>query len=52
VEEKEKWPFEPDVMYWEEWLVANPFLLFGAEKHGNIEWFNTWEELQHFPDED
>lgn len=52
IEEKVGWPYGQDVMYWEEWPVAHPFLLFGAEAYGNEEWFNTWRKLEHFPEED
>ena len=49
---KENWAFQQDVMYWDEWPVAHPFLLFGAEKFGNSNWFTTWKELEHYPKED
>jgi hypothetical protein len=28
-------------MYWENWPVAQPFLLFGADAYKNKEWFDT-----------
>src|SRR5690606_33457035 len=30
VAEKSLWPFQKDVMYWEEWPVAHAFLLFSS----------------------
>src|SRR5690606_7490148 len=30
IENKDKWPFPKDVMYWDNWPVAQPFLVFGA----------------------
>jgi len=37
------------VMYWDEWPVAQPFLIFGAEAFNNNEWFSTWKNLDHNP---
>ncbi len=47
--DKNKWPRQHDVMYWENWPVAQPFLVFGAEAFDNKEWFNTWKQLDHSP---
>ncbi|ADY51416.1 hypothetical protein Pedsa_0844 [Pseudopedobacter saltans DSM 12145] len=47
VVDKSKWPLKPDVMYWEEWPVAHPFLLFGASAYNRKEWFNAWTKLKH-----
>jgi hypothetical protein len=49
VEDKNKWPFQKDVMYWDEWPVAQPFLVFGANAYHQKEWFNTWKKLDHNP---
>jgi hypothetical protein len=49
VENKNIWKKSPDVMYWNEWPVAQPFLLFGFSKFKNEKWFNLWEKLDHFP---
>jgi hypothetical protein len=46
---KDKWSYAHDVMYFDEWPVAQPFLLIGAYKYGNMEWFGTWKSLNHFP---
>jgi Alginate lyase. len=50
IADKKTWPKQPDVMYWKEWPVAQPFLVFAANKFGNEEWFNTWKKLDHSPD--
>jgi hypothetical protein len=50
IKEKNKWPFQKDVMYWEEWPVAQPFLVFGAIAYQQKEWFNTWKKLNHNPE--
>lgn len=49
VRNKDSWPFAHDVMYWDEWPVAHPFLLFGALQTDNKEWIATWGDLEHFP---
>ncbi len=49
VADKAKWPFKQDVMYWNNWPVAHPFLVFGAAAYNNKEWFNTWAKLEHAP---
>ena len=50
VAEKDRWPNKHDVMYWDEWPVAHPFLLFGASKFNVPAWFKTWSTLKHFPE--
>jgi hypothetical protein len=47
--DKHKWPKPPDVMYWDNWPVAQPFLLFGATAYENKNWLNTWKSLDHSP---
>jgi hypothetical protein len=47
--EKEKWPYQKDVMYWENWPIAHPFLLFGAEEFKKVEWMEAWKSLEHHP---
>jgi hypothetical protein len=49
VADKSKWPYAKDVMYWDDWPVAHPFLVFGALKFGVPEWFETWKKLDHSP---
>jgi hypothetical protein len=46
---KNNWPLKPDVMYWNEWPVAQPFLVFGANAFNNSAWFSTWKNLEHAP---
>jgi hypothetical protein len=47
--DKSKWTLKPDVMFWEHWPVAQPFLLFGANAFHNQEWFNTWKKMELQP---
>lgn len=49
VANKGQWPYKPDVMYWDEWPVAHPFLIFGANTWKEKDWFNTWKGLEHQP---
>jgi hypothetical protein len=49
VADKSKWPLKPDVMYWSEWPVAQPFLVFGAKAYNNNQWLQTWKKLEHAP---
>jgi hypothetical protein len=50
IADKNKWKLQPDVMYWKEWPVAQPFLFFGANAYGIEEWMNTWKILNHHPE--
>lgn len=52
IENKSLWTSQKDVMYWEEWPVAQPFLLFGYQNFGTKNWFETWKKLEHFPKND
>lgn len=45
--DKTKWTLKPDVMYWDNWPVAQPFLVFGANAYQQKEWFSTWKTLEH-----
>lgn len=48
--DKPAWPYLADVMYWEEWPVAQPALLFAWKQYGNEEYYRTWLALEHFPE--
>ncbi|OIN58237.1 alginate lyase [Arsenicibacter rosenii] len=49
VADKSKWPLKPDVMYWNDWPVAHPFLVLGAAEFQEPAWLNTWQQLEHAP---
>ncbi|WP_316833104.1 alginate lyase family protein [Pedobacter aquatilis] len=49
IADKSKWTLAPDVMYWDNWPVAQPFLLFGANAFNEQSWYNTWKKLDHKP---
>lgn len=50
VADKSRWNLTPDVMYYENWPVAHPFLIFGAAAYEKSSWLNTWKSLEHFPE--
>jgi len=49
VADKTSWNYSKDVMYWDQWPVAQPFLVFGYQLYQNKAWLNTWKSLEHFP---
>lgn len=49
VADKSKWTYPKDVMYWGEWPVAQPFLIFAYQHFGQKEWLEVWRKLEHFP---
>lgn len=46
---KSAWPYAKDVMYWEQWPVAHPFLVFGGLALQQKTWLQTWTRLEHAP---
>jgi hypothetical protein len=49
IADKSKWPLPKDVMYWDDWPVAQPALVFGANTFSNKQWLEVWKSLEHFP---
>ena len=47
IADKGSWPYAQDVMYWDEWPVAHPVLLFASFAYGNTNYFQLWEHLPH-----
>jgi len=45
VEDKATWPNAQDLMYWEEWPVRHPFLLFGGLAMKNEAYLGLWNQL-------
>lgn len=52
IKDKSLWPLPPDVMYWDEWPVAQPFLFMGAIGLNNQEYLEIWTKLDHFPSDE
>ena len=49
IADKDRWPYQKDVMYWDDWPVAPPFLLFGGLHFADKTWLQTWKQLDHAP---
>lgn len=49
IQDKTSWPYGQDVMYWDEWPVAQPFLILAWRHFGTDEYYKTWLPLEHFP---
>ncbi|MEI3802248.1 MULTISPECIES: alginate lyase family protein [unclassified Chitinophaga] len=52
VNNKNSWPFAHDVMYWNSWPVAQPFLIFGAAAFQHPEYYRLWLSLNKDPEEE
>jgi hypothetical protein len=50
VKDKSKWPYEKDVMYWNEWPVRHPFLLFAGRAYNKPEYIELWKTLDGYPE--
>lgn len=49
IADKSTWTYQQDVLYWNNWPVAQPALLFGAAAFKQDDWFATWKKLDHDP---
>jgi len=49
VADKTQWKLRPDVMYWNEWPVAHPFLIFGYQAYKESSLLQVWAKLNHYP---
>jgi hypothetical protein len=47
IADKQAWPHARDVMYWDDWPVAHPALLFAAAAYDDGECFELWKRLPH-----
>ena len=47
--DKKKWPLPPDVMYFGEWPVRQPCLLFAGLSLGKTEYLDLWRKLDPDP---
>lgn len=46
IEDKKRWTYAPDVMYFEEWPVRHPALLFAGLALRNDEYLRVWRTLK------
>ena len=49
VKDKSTWTYQPDVMYFEEWPVRQPFLLFAGLAYNKPEYIELWKSLEGYP---
>jgi hypothetical protein len=49
VQDKNKWPHKPDVMFWEFWPVRSPALLFGGLAYNEPKYIELWKKLEANP---
>jgi hypothetical protein len=49
VKDKSSWPLPPDVMYWDQWPVRHPSLLFAGIAYRKPEWVALWKTLDPDP---
>jgi hypothetical protein len=49
IADKKKWPLKPDVMYWKEWPIRHPCLLFGGLALKRDEYITLWKKLDGDP---
>ncbi|MCE4563990.1 alginate lyase family protein [Maribellus sp. CM-23] len=49
IKDKSRWPYPPDVMYWDEWPVRQPFLLFAGRAYNKPEYLELWKTLEGYP---
>jgi hypothetical protein len=45
VADKDSWPYQKDVMYWDQWPVRHPFLLFGGLAYDQENYLQLWDSL-------
>jgi hypothetical protein len=50
VRDKSGWPYGQDVLYWEEWPVRHPSLLFGGLQLNEPAYLAAWESLESDPE--
>jgi hypothetical protein len=49
IADKSKWPGKHDVLYWDEWPVRHPSLLFAGIKFNQPEYLKVWQGLKADP---
>ena len=52
IKDKSIWPYEPDVMYFEDWPVRHPSLLFAGLEFNRTEFIDLWKTLDADPTKD
>jgi hypothetical protein len=52
IADKGKWPYKHDVMFWDQWPVRSPVLLFGGLAYQQPQWLDVWKRLEANPTND
>ncbi|MBN2092276.1 alginate lyase family protein [candidate division KSB1 bacterium] len=52
IQDKTKWPYQHDVMYFEDWPMRHPSLLFGYLAYSDNKYFELWKKLKSDSDKD
>jgi hypothetical protein len=52
IADKSKWPYKHDVLYWDEWPVRQPCLVFGGFALNKPEYLEVWKKLKADSDVD
>ncbi len=50
IKNKPDWPLDPDIMYWDEWPVRHPALLFSGIAYKNYDYIDLWKVLDPLPE--
>ena len=49
IKDKSKWPYQKDVMYFDDWPVRQPSLLFGGIAYNKEKYIDLWKTLNPAP---
>ena len=49
IRDKSRWPYSPDVMYFDQWPVRHPALLFAGLAYGDSDYITLWKLLDPDP---
>lgn len=52
ISDKNKWPYQKDVMYWDQWPIAHPALVFASNAYDDNAYLQIWSDLDHAPTEE
>lgn len=52
IKDKSKWPYKQDVMYWDQWPVRQPSLLFTGIAYDDSNYIKLWKKLPPEPTSD
>jgi hypothetical protein len=52
IADKSKWPYQHDVLYWDQWPVRQPCLVFGGVALNQPEYLEVWKKLKADSDVD